>query len=101
MTAVVAIANRKGGVAKTTSCLCLAFFLAERGKRVLMIDNDSQANLTEFFDHDTDELEKKGKTIYSAYVEGAALETLVMAGNPALVPASERLSEIELALLTN
>jgi chromosome partitioning protein len=101
MTGVIAFANRKGGVAKTTTCLCLAFFLAERGKRVLMIDNDSQANLTEFFNHNTDELENKGKTIYSAYIDGVTLETLVLPGNPALVPASEQLSEMEEALLTN
>jgi chromosome partitioning protein len=101
MSAVIAFANRKGGVAKTTTCLCLAFFLAERGKRVLMIDNDSQANLTEFFNYDTDELENKEKTIYSAYIDGVALETLVLPGAPALVPASEQLSEMEEALLTN
>lgn len=101
MSTVIAFANRKGGVAKTTSCLCLAFYLTERGKRVLMIDNDSQANLTEFFNYDADELENKGKTIYSAYIEGVALEGLVLPGNPALVPASEQLSEMEEALLTN
>jgi chromosome partitioning protein len=66
-----------------------------------MIDNDSQANLTEFFNYDTDELENKGKTIYSTYIEGVALETLVLQGSPALVPASEQLSEMEEALLTN
>jgi chromosome partitioning protein len=66
-----------------------------------MIDNDSQANLTEFFNYDTDDLENKGKTIYSAYVDGVGLESLVLPRCPALVPASEQLSEMEEALLTN
>jgi chromosome partitioning protein len=101
MSTVIAFANRKGGVAKTTTCLCLAFFLTARGKRVLMIDNDSQANLTEFFNYDTDELENKGKTIYSAYIDGVELDKLVLLSTPALVPASEQLSEMEEALLTN
>lgn len=101
MSMVIAFANRKGGVAKTTSCLCLAFYLAERGKRVLMIDNDSQANLTEFFNYDTDRLEVARKTIYSAYIDGVSLEELVLPGSPALIPAGERLSEIEATLLTN
>src|SRR4051812_17334240 len=101
MTSVIAFANRKGGVAKTTTCLCLAFYLAGRGKRVLMIDNDSQANLTEFFYYDSDDLENKGKTIYSSYVDEVELRSLVLPGNPALVPASEQLSEMEEALLTN
>ena len=43
---VIAIANQKGGVAKTTTTHNLGVALAARGKRVLMIDLDSQASLT-------------------------------------------------------
>lgn len=43
---VVAIANHKGGVAKTTTCLSLGGSLAERGFQVLLIDLDPQAHLT-------------------------------------------------------
>ncbi len=46
MGAVIAVANQKGGVAKTTTVHTLAAALVERGKRVLIVDLDPQACLT-------------------------------------------------------
>ena len=43
---VIAVANQKGGVAKTTSVFNMGVELASRGKNVLMVDFDAQASLT-------------------------------------------------------
>lgn len=97
MAHVLAIANQKGGVGKTTSAFNLAHALVDLGQRVLCIDADPQASLTEYFGFDPDELEEKRQTLYFALIgdEPVPLSSLVVGDNPALVPTSIQLANAD------
>ncbi len=66
MSKLYAITNQKGGVGKSTTCVCLGAALTELGKKVLMIDLDPQAGLTTSLGRDPDTFEK---TIYNALID--------------------------------
>ena len=74
---VIAIANQKGGVGKTTSTVCLALALTRLGRRVLAVDCDPQASLTLYFGADPRALEAEGRTVYSLMLEDRPAADLV------------------------
>jgi|SRR5690349_14926791 chromosome partitioning protein len=94
---ILAIANQKGGVGKTTTAVNLAFSLAHAGQRVLLVDLDPQGNATSGL---TPEPVKSG-TIYDSLVNRTPIAQIVRESRESLylAPASTDLvgAEIELA----
>lgn len=99
MATIIAVANQKGGVAKTTTVHTLAEALSERGLRVLMIDLDPQACLTYATDSDPDSLDI---TIHDVFLgRNSADEVLLRRDDgPDLLPSSIDLAGSEIHLLT-
>jgi chromosome partitioning protein len=95
VTRVVAFANQKGGVAKTTSTLNLAVALAEQGHRVLTIDLDPQGNLTMSQGLNPDTIER---SMYDVLVHRLPLDQVVHKGEVDLAVSSIDLAGAELAL---
>jgi chromosome partitioning protein len=79
-TRIIAVANQKGGVGKTTTTLNLAAALADLGRRVLVVDCDPQANATSGLGFSRDQVET---SIYDVVVLG---QPLVEARIPTMVP---------------
>jgi chromosome partitioning protein len=99
MTKIVAVANQKGGVAKTTTVHTLAEALSDLGKRVLMVDLDPQACLTFATGTDPDSLEL---SIHDVFMGRNAIDDVIMKRDdgPDLVPSSIDLAGSEIHLLT-
>ena len=71
---IIAIANQKGGVGKTTTAINLSACLAEKGKKVLSIDMDPQGNMTSGLGIDKDSVEK---TVYDMIIGQASIEEVI------------------------
>ena len=99
MSRIIAIANQKGGVGKTTTHVNLTTCLAQAGQKVLAVDMDPQGNTTSGFGIDKDSLER---TVYDlilgeSYIEQVMLPTMVEGLR--LLPANVNLSGAEIELI--
>src|SRR5438128_357709 len=92
---VIAFANQKGGVAKTTSTLNLAVAFAERGLNVLAIDLDPQGNLTMSQGLDPDRIER---SMFDVLVHKLPIEEIVQRAEVDVAVSSIDLAGAELAL---
>jgi chromosome partitioning protein len=99
MTLTLAIANQKGGVAKTTTVASLGAALADLGHRVLLVDLDPQACLTFSLGIDPEDLEL---SLHHVLTKGLPLREVVVTTDDGvdLVPATIELARAEADLLT-
>jgi chromosome partitioning protein len=99
VTRIIAVANQKGGVAKTTTVASLGVALAELGQKVLLVDLDPQACLTFSFGFDPDELELSVHDVLLGRVSVGMVVQSTEEG-PDLLPATIDLAGCEAVLLT-
>jgi chromosome partitioning protein len=96
---VIAIANQKGGVGKTTTAVNLGASLAEKGKRTLLLDLDPQANATSALGVDKGRL---GASIYEAMIGQVQLAEVIQPSKWDrlwLVPSTIRLAGAEIEMV--
>ena len=99
MSRIIAIANQKGGVGKTTTAINLSSCLAEKGKKVLVIDMEPQGNTTSGLGVDKNALEN---TIYEMIIGECLLEECLLENvfnNLSLIPSNVNLSGAEIELM--
>ena len=99
MSRIIAIANQKGGVGKTTTAINLASCLAEAGKKVLTIDLDPQGNMTSGLGVNKNELEN---TVYELMLDECSIkESMVdtVVDGMKIIPSNVNLAGAEIELL--
>ena len=96
---IIAIANQKGGVGKTTTAINLSACLAEKGQKVLAIDMDPQGNMTSGLGLDKDSIEKN---IYDLMIGESDVNEVLQKeaqDNLDVIPTSIDLSAAEIELI--
>ncbi len=99
MSKVVAFANQKGGVGKTTTCVNMSAYLAYMGKKVLLIDMDPQGNASSGIGVDKNE---DIKTLYDIIDNECTVDDLILktkVPNLDIIPATVDLAGAEISLV--
>lgn len=100
---IIAITNQKGGVGKTTTAINIAYYLAKKGKKTLLVDLDPQGNATSGLGFDKTKVEK---SVIDLLVNNATVKDVTSKTrhkNLFLIPTTSHLAntEVELANLNN
>lgn len=100
MSRIIAVANQKGGVGKTTTTINLSACLAEKSKNILTIDIDPQGNTTSGLGVDKNVVEN---TVYELFLEECSLEECIQSSvmeGLSVIPSNINLSGAEIELIS-
>lgn len=99
MATVLAVANQKGGVGKTTTAVNLGAALAELGRRTLLLDLDPQANATSALGFDKGRIEKSIYEVMIGAIDAAAAISETKWRGLSIIPSTIRLAGAEIEMV--